>query len=196
MQAFGQAHPDTELTLVVGNNEEVVGRVLSHEDDVAVSGRPPASERLIAQPFLQTEIVCITSADDPAAAAGPVTAASLTDRSWLLRERGSGTRAMNERFLSDRGLAPRTLTLGSNGAIKQAVRARLGVSLISRAAVETELRNGMLAEIRLTDGPEARPWFVVHSAVGPTRPLVQQFSDFARAAADAASALAGVEKLS
>ena len=182
MQAFRQAHPDVELTLVVGNNEEVVARVVSHEDDVAISGRPPASERLIAKPFRQNEIVCITSADDPAAAAGPSAAAMLTDRSWLLRERGSGTRAMNERFLADRGLAPRTLTLGSNGAIKQAARAGLGVSLISRAAVESELEVGALGEIRLTDGPEARPWFVVQSAVGPTRPLVEQFSDFARVA--------------
>lgn len=185
MQAFGQAHPDAELTLAVGNNEEVLARVLSHEDDVGVSGRPPTSERLIALPFLENEIVCITSVDDAATSAGPVAAATLTGRTWLLRERGSGTRAMNERFLADRGLAPRTLTLGSNGAIKQAARAHLGVSLISRAAVETEFGSGTLGEIRLTDGPEARPWFVVRSAIGPTRPLVEQFSAFARSAAGA-----------
>jgi len=185
MRAFGQAHPGAELTLVVGNNEEVLARVLSHEDDVAVSGRPPTGDRLIAMPFLQNEIVCITSADDATTTAGPIPSSTLTDRSWLLRERGSGTRAMNERFLADRGLAPRTLTLGSNGAIKQAARAHLGISLISRAAVETELRSGVLGEIRLTDGPEARPWFVVRSAVGPVRPLVEQFSEFARTGADA-----------
>lgn len=182
MQSFAQTHPAAELTLVVGNNEEVVGRVLSHEDDVAVSGRPPTSERLVAMPFLHNEIVCITAADDEAAAAGPMPAAKLTGRSWLLRELGSGTRGMNERFLADRGLAPRTLTLGSNGAIKQAARARLGVSLISRAAVDAELRSGVLGEIRLTDGPETRPWFVVRSAVGPTRPLVERFTEFARTA--------------
>ena len=191
MQAFGEAYPDAELTLVVGNNEEVLARVLSHEDDVAISGRPPTSERLVARPFLQNEPVCITSADDPAASAGPVAASTLTNRSWLLRERGSGTRAMNERFLADRGLAPRTLTLGSNGAIKQAARAHLGVSLISRAAVESELETGAIGEIRLTDGPEARPWHVVHSAVGPTRPMVERFSEFARAAAGTGNARVG-----
>lgn len=190
MQAFGQAYLDAELTLVVGNNEDVLARVLRHEDDIAISGRPPTSERLIAKPFLPNEIICITSSDDPAASAGPVAASTLTDRTWLLRERGSGTRAMNERFLADRGLAPRALTLGSNGAIKQAARARLGVSLISRAAVESELDSGAIGEIQLTDGPEARSWFVVHSAVGPSRPLVERFSDFARTTSSVASAIA------
>ena len=179
MRAFGEAHPDAELSLVVGNNEEVLGRVLSHDDDVAISGRPPSSERLIANPFLQNAIVCITAPDDPAVAGEPAPSSALAGRPWLLRERGSGTRAMNERFLADRGLAPRTLTLGSNGAVKQAANAGLGVSLISRAAVEAELAAGVLREIRLTDGPETRPWFVVRSAVGPARAVVEQFSAFA-----------------
>jgi DNA-binding transcriptional LysR family regulator len=75
------------------------------------------------------------------------------------------------------------LTLGSNGAIKQAARARLGVSLMSRAAVETELESGWLGAIPLTDGPETRPWFVLRSAVGPVRPTVELFIAFLRDAA-------------
>ncbi len=97
-----------------------------------------------------------------------------------MREPGSGTRALNEQFLADHGLEPQTLTLGSNGAIKQAARAGLGVSLLSRAAVETELESGWLGEIRLTDGPPTRPWFVLRSAVGPSRATVEQFVDFVR----------------
>jgi LysR family transcriptional regulator, low CO2-responsive transcriptional regulator len=97
-----------------------------------------------------------------------------------MREPGSGTRTLNERFLSERGLAPRTLTLGSNGAIKQAARARLGISLMSRAAVATELDSGWLGEIPLTDGPETRPWFVLRSTVGSVRPTVDLFFAFLR----------------
>jgi DNA-binding transcriptional LysR family regulator len=97
-----------------------------------------------------------------------------------LREPGSGTRALNEQFLADHGLAPQTLTLGSNGAIKQAAHAGLGVSLLSRAAVEAELTSGWLNEIPLADGPEARPWFVLRSAVGPVRASVEAFMEFVR----------------
>lgn len=178
MRAFSDEHPEVELTLVVGNRQDVLERVMSHDADVAVTGKPPGSERLVAEPFMENQIVCITAPDDPAASAGPLAAADLSERAWLLREAGSGTRALNEQFLAEHGLDPQTLTLGSNGAIKQAARAGLGVSLLSRAAVETELESGWLGEIRLIDGPETRPWFVLRSAVGPSRPTVELFTNF------------------
>jgi DNA-binding transcriptional LysR family regulator len=183
MREFASRHPDVELTLDVGNREYVFERVLSHLADVAISGKPPADERLVAEPLLENHIVCITGPDDPLAAAGPVQASALAHRPWLLREPGSGTRALGEQFLSEQGLSPKTLTLGSNGAIKQAARAGLGVSLLSRAAVEAELRAGWLGEVALDDGPEPRPWFVLRSAVGPVRPAVATFIEFVRAEA-------------
>jgi LysR family transcriptional regulator, low CO2-responsive transcriptional regulator len=181
MHEFAVRHPDIELTLDVGNRAYVFERVTSHLADVAVSGKPPADERLVAESLLENRITCITSPDDPAAAADPVEAESLADRVWLLREPGSGTRALGEQFLEERGLNPRTLTLGSNGAIKQAARAGLGVSLLSRAAVEPELAAGWLGAITLSDGPAPRPWFVLRSAVGPVRGPAQAFTDFLRA---------------
>lgn len=192
MRAFSERHPELELTLDVGNRETVLERIRSHAADVAVLGKPPADERLKAEPIAINEIVCITAPDDPlvdrddlAAPGAPlvsrdeVRTAELAGRPWLLREPGSGTRALNEEFLSDRGLDPRTLTLGSNGAIKQAARAGLGVSLISREAVEGELASGRLAVLRLSDGPPSRMWFVVRSAVGPEPAAVRVFLEFA-----------------
>jgi DNA-binding transcriptional LysR family regulator len=178
MSAFSQRHPEIELTLDVDNRRAVLDRILSHGADVAVLGRPPAEDRLRAEPLARNEIVCIAAPDDPAAARAGVRVAELADRSWLLREPGSGTRALNESLLDERGIAPRTLTLGSNGAIKQAARAGLGVSLTSRVAVQDELRSGRLGEIRLLDGPPERTWFVVHSAVGPRRDVVRSFLAF------------------
>lgn len=182
MRAFAEEHPEIAMTLVVGNNQDVVTRVLTHTDDVAISGRPPTDDRLVAEPFLENDIVCITAPDDPAAHGEPVDDSVLAERAWLLREVGSGTRTLNEGFLNERGLAPRTLTLGSNGAIKQAARAGIGISLLSRAAVETELHSGLLAQLPLRDGPTSRPWFVLRSAIGPPRPPVTMFTNFLRAA--------------
>ena len=59
------------------------------------------------------------------------------------------------------------LELGSNGAIKQAARAGLGISLLSRAAVEAELAGGQLGEIPLRDAPRSRPWYVLRSVGRP-----------------------------
>jgi DNA-binding transcriptional LysR family regulator len=183
MRTFSDRHPDIELTLDVGNRQDILDRVCGHTVDVAISGKPPADERLVAEPLISNEIVCITAPEDPVAAGGPVAAVDLADRVWLLRESGSGTRALNQQFLQERGLSPGTLTLGSNGAIKQAARVGLGISLLSRAAAELELRSGLLGEIVLTDGPPSRPWYVLRSTVGPARPTVDLFIEFARSAA-------------
>ncbi len=186
MRAFSEEHPEIELTLAVGNRRDVLERVRSHSVDVAVSGNPPVDDRLGALPMTDNEIACITAPDDPAACAHGdhrLGAGELASRRWLLREPGSGTRALNEQYLSDGGLDPSTLTLGSNGAIKQAARAGLGVSLVSRATVEIELASGLLGELRLKDGPATRSWFVLWSAVGPMRPPVETFISFVGRAA-------------
>jgi DNA-binding transcriptional LysR family regulator len=180
MRAFADEHPEIELTLQVGNRAFVFDRVLTHRADVAIAGTPPADERLHAQPLYENEIVCVTAPDDPAAGHGPKDAAELSGRPWLLREPGSGTRALNEQYLADHGLEPERLILGSNGAIKQAARAGLGISLLSRAALEAELAAGLLGEIALSDAPTARPWSVLWSSVGPDRTAVQTFVEFVR----------------
>jgi len=180
MRSFAAEHPDVELTLDVGNREQVLERLLDHSADVAVSGRPPVDERLVAEPLMENEIVCITAPDDPLTAAGPVASGAMPERAWLLREQGSGTRALNLQFLEDRGLEPTTLTLGSNGAIRQAARAGLGVSLLSRVAVEAELAAGLLGQVELTDPPTARSWFVLRSAIGPESEAVEAFVAFVR----------------
>jgi LysR family transcriptional regulator, low CO2-responsive transcriptional regulator len=178
MRAFATEHPDVELTLDVGNRQTVLERVLDHSADVAVSGTPPTDERLAAEPLMENAIVCITAPDDPLSATGPLDASALAQRAWLLREPGSGTRLLNERYLAEHDLSPRVLELGSNGAIKQAARAGIGVSLLSRVTVEAELASGLLGELQLGDRPPDRPWFVLRSAVGPVREVVEAFVAF------------------
>ncbi len=180
MRLFADQHPEIELTLAVGNRHDVLEAVLDHSADVAIAGKPPTDERLVAERLTDNEIVCITAPDDPATGNARLEAAGLVDRRWLLREPGSGTRTLNEQFLINRGMDPSTLTLGSNGAIKQAARAGLGVSLLSRAAVEGELASGWLGELRLKDGPAKRSWFVLRAAVGPVREPAEMFIAFAR----------------
>ena len=183
MRAFAQEHPGLELALDVGNRQRVLERVLAHAADVAITGRPPVDDRLVAMPIMDNQIICITSAEDELVGQRPIAASALSERAWLLREQGSGTRALVEQYLAERDLTPVTLTLGSNGAIKQAARVGLGVSLVSRAAVQSELAAGLIGEVILEDPPPPRPWFVLHSGVGPVRAPVAAFVSFVRTAA-------------
>ena len=132
----------------------------------------------------------VTAAGDELARRRWVAMEELAGRPWLLREPGSGTRTLCEEYLASRGIAPNVLTLGSNGAIKQAARAGLGIALQSRVAVELELRLGLLDTITPRGGLPERRWHVVRSAVGPVREDVEAFMAFCASPA-ARHALAG-----
>jgi DNA-binding transcriptional LysR family regulator len=183
LRSFHRLHPEINLSLEVANRANVFERVLEHEVDVAIAGRPPDDERIVGLGFLKNELALIVAPDDELAGARSVKAEQLAGRVWLMREPGSGTRQLVAEFLADHGLRPQTLTLGSNGAIKEAVRLGLGVSLQSRVAVEHELREGALAEIGVRGGLPQRQWYALHSATVPPRPAVEQFLQFANGSA-------------
>ncbi len=178
LRTFTAMHPEINLSLEVANRASVFDSVLEHEVDVAIAGRPPEDERIAGHAFLENAIALIAAPGDDLGGK-TVRPEELSKRVWLMREPGSGTRQLVAEFLSDHDLRPQTLTLGSNGAIKEAVRLGLGLSLQSRVAVEHELSAGTLSEIKVRGGLPRREWFALHSATVPPRPAVEQFLSFA-----------------
>jgi DNA-binding transcriptional LysR family regulator len=183
VQEFSASHPALTLTLDVGNRQRVFRELASHRADVAIGGRPPPGGQLSGEPFLDNPILLITAPGDPLARRHSVPVGELGTRPWLLREAGSGTRSMTEEFLARHELSPRMLTMGSNGAIKQATRAGLGVSLQSRAATALELEHGLLDTISLREPLPRREWYVLWPSVGPLREPIREFRDFVTSAA-------------
>jgi DNA-binding transcriptional LysR family regulator len=186
LRSFAEVHPEIHLSLEVANRATVFERVLEHEVDVAIAGRPPEDDRIAGKAFLRNEIALITAPEDPLAGKRSVSPRQVADRVWLQREPGSGTRQLVTEFLAGHDLRPQTLTLGSNGAIKEAVRLGLGVSLQSRLAVAHELGSGMLAEVHVKGGLPERQWYALHSATVPPRPSVEVFLEFAHESSAAA----------
>ncbi|HUJ56230.1 MAG TPA: LysR family transcriptional regulator [Gaiellaceae bacterium] len=168
IQAYRALEPGAEILLEIGNRETVLDRLRAYQADLGVGGRPPGRE-LEGAAFLDNELIVV----------GREAPADLGAASWLLREPGSGTRGATERFLAERGLdPPERLTLGSNGAVKQALAIGLGVTLISAHAVGRELREGRLVRIAAVGTPLVRPWYVLLPRGVPTRPSVAAFRDF------------------
>ncbi|MBM3666080.1 MAG: LysR family transcriptional regulator [Actinobacteria bacterium] len=178
IQAFREHHPELQVSLHVGNREEVFRRVQTHEADVAVSGRPPEESGLEGEVFADNEFALITAPGDPLAKRPRVAVSELGGTPWLMREQGSGTRRLCQAYLSQHQLDPAQLTLGSNGAIKNAARVGLGIALQSRHAIQLELDCGLLATIRPRGGLPKRAWYVVRSSVGPNRESVDAFHAF------------------
>jgi DNA-binding transcriptional LysR family regulator len=183
MEAFASRRPDIAFSVDVGNRRRVFDRLLTHRADVAIGGRPEANGEIAGTRFLENPIVIITAPSDPLAAQRSIPVEELVGRPWLLREEGSGTRAMTEEFLAAHDIRPRTLTLGSNGAIKQAARVGLGVSLLSRLAVGLELDMGLLSTIDVQPSSlPRRHWYLLSSERGRPRPVVEEFIAFVRSA--------------
>ncbi|MCS7007931.1 MAG: LysR substrate-binding domain-containing protein, partial [Gaiellaceae bacterium] len=112
IEAYRRLHPEAELLLEIGNRKAVLDRVASHAVDVGIGGRPIA-RGVAGEPILDNDLVVV----------GREPIEDLAEATWLLREEGSGTRATTERFLAEIGVEPATvLTLGSNGAVKEALR--------------------------------------------------------------------------
>ena len=95
-----------------------------------------------------------------------------------MREEGSGSRALCLRYLKANKLEPQLLTIGSNGAIRQATRVGLGIALMPRIAVEVDLHHRLLAEVNVLAPLPRRAWHVVYVSEGPPRPEVKAFVDF------------------
>jgi len=168
IQAYRQVQPDAEILLEVGNRESMIERLASHRADVGIGGRPPSSD-LDGLPFLDNELLVV----------GREIPADLSRATWLLREPGSGTRATADRFLLERGLeTAERLTLGSIGAVKQALKVGLGITIISADAVRRELREGELIQIPVPGTPVHGSWYVLLPRGVPTRPSVQAFCRF------------------
>ncbi|MBF0332802.1 MAG: LysR family transcriptional regulator [Alphaproteobacteria bacterium] len=134
---FCNAHPAVEVSLEISNRRQLLERMKANADDLYVFGHPPAGIEVDAARFLDNPLVAVAPAGDPLDGAGRIGLDRLTERPFLLREAGSGTRTTIERFLAGHGLRPRIrMELGGIEAIKQAVLGGLGLSILSRHAVE------------------------------------------------------------
>lgn len=142
---FRNRHPGIKVSLRVGNKRHTLDRLLRNELDFGLVASPVTDPLLVAEPYLDDELIVIVSPGHRFAREAIVYPGELRRETFLVREPGSGTQELMEGRLSQLGIEPAdTMQLGSTEAIKQAVAANLGISVASRYSVQSELDSGRL----------------------------------------------------
>ena len=123
--------------------------------------------------------VIIAPPDHPLAKQRFISPREIAKQTILMREVGSGTRLLAERFLAQPGIEPRIgMEIGSNETIKQAVMPGLGIAFISAHTIAAEIDDGRLPILDVAGLPEIRQWFVVHPATKRMMPAARRLRDF------------------
>jgi DNA-binding transcriptional LysR family regulator len=179
---FKAKYPDISISLLIGSTRQVSDWLDEGRVEVGVVGARPAARTLAARELMADELVVVVAATHPWARRGTITLADLQTEPMVVRERGSGSRDAVEHALHEAGIAPATLRvvgeMGSTQAVKQAVRAGVGIALISRRAVEDECRAGLLACVKVKDLRVARAFYLVTHRDRTRSPLAEAFVEF------------------
>jgi DNA-binding transcriptional LysR family regulator len=153
---------------------------------VGVIGAKPTTRALDSRELTTDELVLVVPAGHRWWERDAITVAELCEEPMVMRERGSGSREAIERALESIGLDLGALRvageMGSTQAIKQGVRAGVGVALISRRAVEDECRALLLHCVTLRDLTIARSFHLVVHRDRSRSPLALAFLEFVESA--------------
>ncbi len=159
---FREEHFGLQIRLEVRNRDQMVELLRDGEIDLAIMGRTPADMDTRIEAFAAHPHAFIASPEHPLAREQGISPLVLNQVELISREPGSGTRAIMERFLSERRLTPRvSMEMSSNESIKQAVMANLGISFVSLHTVGLEVTHGKLAVLDIEETPISRAWHVV-----------------------------------
>lgn len=160
---FQRNYPSISFQILISDSKGIIESINRHELLLGVVGAKIGNDQINYMPFVEDELIVVSSPSlvDKSA----MTLRDLIGLPMVLREEGSGTRREAERFLTGKGVSLDGIKIagifGSTDAVKQAVKAGLGVSIVSRFSVADELKYKILKEIKLADLQMKRRFFIV-----------------------------------
>lgn len=180
LAALGRRHPTLRLQISIDNSERVVQTLLSGHVDIGYIEDAVSSPGIVLTPLLEDELVIVAAASHRFAQMREIPLDDLAAEPLVVREAGSGTRRVAEEHLQAAGLRLDELHVAAElagiEAIKGAVEAGLGVSILSTATLTKERALGTLIARPLTDCPIRRSIFAVAPAGGVELPAARQLT--------------------
>jgi DNA-binding transcriptional LysR family regulator len=180
---FKAKYPDVEIHLKVSNTEGIVSMVENNAIDLGVVEAPVANKNLVVEVCRMDELVAIVPPNHPLVGREALALPELVGYPFICREEGSGTREVITEYLGKlEGCSDSlniSMELGSPEAVKGAVEAGMGVSVVSGATIQKELRLGTLVSIHLEPTLQ-RPFSFVHQKQKFRLRVMEELLNFAR----------------
>ncbi|MFO7592622.1 MAG: selenium metabolism-associated LysR family transcriptional regulator [Pseudomonadota bacterium] len=180
---FKGKYPEVSIRLQVANTDGIVSMVENNVIDLGVVEAPVSNKNLVVENCRMDKMVLIVPPGHELAEKESVPISDLTNFPYICREEGSGTREVMLEAVSKAGANPQDLNivmeLGSPEAVKGAVEAGMGISILSSATIEKELKLGSLIAVDL-DVPLERPFSFVHQKQKFRLRAMEKLLDFAR----------------
>ncbi len=181
---FKKKYPDVNVHLKVSNSDGIVSMVENNDIDLGVVEAPVLNKNLVVENCRNDRLVALVPPQHELSAQRKVKLNELLKYAYIAREEGSGTREVIEEYLSSAGLKPSdvhvAMELGSPEAIKGAVEAGMGVSIVSEVTIHKELKLGTLVALDL-ELPLERPFSFVHQKQKFRQRAMDELLEFARA---------------
>ena len=176
---FRRAHPNIEAHLRVVDNRESIAQLLRQGDvELAIMGLP-YGEWATAEPFAPNPQVLVTAVDHPFMQMKRVAPQALQREVFITREPLSGTRSALQQYLQRHQITVSSIMqMSSNEAIKQAVMAGMGISLLPLHTLGLELEQGLMAVPVVEGLPLIRHWHVIHNTGKVLSPAANAFRQF------------------
>jgi len=182
---FKRIHPKTKIYLLVNNSKRVIELLNAGNIDLGLVEGDVSRQKMIVKKLLSDELLLIVSPEHQWAKRKEISISELAREPFILREPGSGTRQMIEKFLARHGITLHDLKisaiLGSTEAIKDAVENGLGVSIISRWAVRKENRYGTLHLLSIKEEKMTRDFSLVMNKNSVSSNSLEEFVSFLKA---------------
>lgn len=160
---FVSRYPEVQPFLKVTNRSRVLERLKANEDDILIMGQVPEELEVEAHPFIDNELVVVANIGHPLTKCKAISLQDLAKERFLVREPGSGTRLAIERLFAEHNITINPyMELGSSEAIKQAVEAGLGISVLSRHNLRLELAHNYISVLDVEEFPLFFRWYAVH----------------------------------
>lgn len=180
---FKNRYPEINLRLKVSNTEGIVSMVEHNVIDLGVVEAPVSNKNLVVEVCHQDALVVVAAPGHELVKRGTkVKPADILNYPFVSREEGSGTREVIMQYLIDENVDPSKmnicLELGSPEALKGAVEAGMGISILSRSTIGKELKLSTLTELQL-DPPLSRPFSFVRQRQKFRATVMEKLLEFA-----------------